>query len=49
MRRLLLIFVAIAIVFAGAIVWRRAGEASSGARAALPAQAIPATIGTAER
>ena len=49
MRRLLLIFVAIVIVFAGAIVWRRAGEASSGARAALPAQAIPATIGTAER
>jgi membrane fusion protein, multidrug efflux system len=49
MRRLLLIFVAIVIVFAGAIVWRRAGEASSGARAALPAPAIPATIGTAER
>jgi multidrug efflux system membrane fusion protein len=49
MRRLLLIVAALVIAVAGVIAWRHASDASSEARAALPAQAIPATIGTAER
>jgi hypothetical protein len=53
MRRSLLIFTALVIAFAGAVAWRRSGEASSGPRVnSLPAvltPGIPVTIGIVER
>jgi hypothetical protein len=53
MRRWLLIFTAVVVAFAGAVAWRRSGEASSGPRVHSPPAVLtpgnPDAIGRVER
>ena len=53
MRRWLLIFAAVVVAFAGAVAWRRSGEASSGPRVLSPPALLtpgnPDSIGSIKR